>query len=253
MKKLMALLALIFILTAQTNPNRTIVVTLVDDFNQPVVGQPLQLEILVPVSRQSCQTDDFGSCTFFFNSERELVQGVLMIPGRGNRSLTFKGERLELALQFTPEGFLSIPTDYLPTSTQEVQPTFTPEVQPSVTPEPSPTPSRPELVEGQTTTTPAVVPPLETTATLESTTIPEILTTIELIPPASPLSSPTPLTGSGQATSLEQVTQHPFDKLSASSAPSTQNFLELWPLFLVALVLLTLTTAGFLTYITWSN
>lgn len=211
MKKLMALFTLIFILTAQTNNHRTIVVTLVDDTNQPVVGQPLQLEILVPVSRQSCQTDTAGNCTFFVQSDRELVQGVLMIPGRGNRSLTFKGERLELALQFTPEGFLSIPTDYLPTPTPEVQPSFTPE--------PSPTSSPSETV----TSTPAVVPPVESTATLEATATPQVLVTTPLVTP------------------------------SPNSALSTQHFLELWPLFLVALVLLTLTVAGFLTYITWSK
>ena len=202
----MILLTLVFILTAQTNPGRTIVVTLIDDTNQPVVGQPLQLEILVPVSRQSCQTDTAGNCTFFVQSDRELVQGVLMIPGRGNRSLTFKGERLELALQFTPEGFLSIPTDYLPTPTLQNSPT--PEVLPPST-----------LISSETaTSTPAELP------IVESTTPPETTATTE------PTVTPTP-----------------------SAPPTGGPYFQLWPLFLVALVLLTLTTAGFLTYLTWSN
>lgn len=109
-------LSFIFLITLlQLTPTpmpRQVAVTVLTADGQPISGQVIQIVIQRPFIRQECLTDEAGSCLFAFTASGELLNGYLLLTGRGQRSLIWKGERLEIVIQLTATGELDIPTDF---------------------------------------------------------------------------------------------------------------------------------------------
>lgn len=163
-----ATLILSFILQTTPTP-RQITVILVDADDRPVAGQAINLTIHVPLTRQTCHTDERGRCHFTFSADGNLLRGDLVIVGRGRRSITWKGPQLEVPLQLTAGGEIDVPADYVPPAPAE--PTLIPlmataPMSPTVTARPTNTVSSAAIIlesnEGSHPAPPAVVPEINT-------------------------------------------------------------------------------------------
>lgn len=192
MKLALLFLTLLFQLTPTPMPRQVTVTVLAAD-GQPVVGQVIQLVIQRPLVRQECLTDEAGLCLFTFTASGDLLNGYLLLVSRGQRSIIWKGEHLEVVIHLTANGELDIPTDFTGPPAPPIQTVLTETAVPA-------TPLTIEFVPSTVPSQPSKTPTTAVSTLLLSTPEQPMPTAIPLIRPA-PVSTFLGLLGAGMGLS----------------------------------------------------
>lgn len=86
---------------------RTVIIEVVDANGNPLRGVQAELTVRKPVTRVECSTDSEGRCALIFNSDENLVQGIILLKGSGRQSVIFKGPSVTVPMQLSETGVLN--------------------------------------------------------------------------------------------------------------------------------------------------